>query len=296
MNLLIIVTAIIFSLFDSEITHNSDMTVLKGHIADILATHKGIYAIAFRDLQNGTEYLYNENEIFHAASTMKTPVMMEIFNQVKKGYLSLSDSIAIVNSFTSIIDGSKYSLDVSDDSEDGLYSKLGQKESVYNLIYDMITSSSNFATNLLIEKIKADSVVKTLHEMNINDICVLRGVEDLKAFDAGKNNTTTAHGLMELYTLLAKGKLIDPESSQQMIKILLQQKLNDRIPELLPATVTVAHKTGSITNVEHDSGIIFLPDGRKYVLVILSKNLDSNSDGKDAVAKISKAFYDYMVN
>jgi beta-lactamase class A len=79
-----------------------------------------------------------------------------------------------------------------------------------------------------------------------------------------------------------------------MIKILLDQTFNDIIPAGLPKDVKVAHKTGSITGVHHDSGIVFLPDGRKYVLVLLSKDLTDENAAVQSMAKISSMIYDSL--
>jgi beta-lactamase class A len=80
-----------------------------------------------------------------------------------------------------------------------------------------------------------------------------------------------------------------------MIDILLDQKFNDKIPAKLPKKVKVAHKTGWITGVNHDAGIVILPDGRKYVLVLLSKELQDDKAAVKSMAKISKMIYDYFV-
>ena len=160
----------------------------------------------------------------------------------------------------------------------------------------MITVSSNFATNILIEKVTAKNILATMRLMGAKDIQVLRGVEDSKAFQAGKNNTTTAYDLMLLFEHLAKKTAVSEKASDEMMQILFQQQFNDMLPALLPKDVRVAHKTGSITGVQHDSGIIVLPDGRKYVLVVLSKNLSSAKEGIATIAEISKLIYEYEIH
>jgi beta-lactamase class A len=132
--------------------------------------------------------------------------------------------------------------------------------------------------------------------MGANDIKVLRGVEDSKAFDKGLNNSTTAFDLMLIFENMAQGKIVNQESCDGMIKILLDQKFNEIIPAKLPKNVKVAHKTGSITGVQHDSGIIFLPDGRKYVLVLLSKNLKDVNAGISAMANVSEMIHQYQMS
>lgn len=266
------------------------------HRIDVLAkSTQGSFAVAFNDLQSGETLYVNEKQSFHAASTMKTPVMVEIFKQVQTGKFSLEDSISIKNEFKSIVDGSTYSLEISSDSDDRMYQLIGKKSTVRNLLDVMINVSSNLATNILIEKVGPVNVMRTMKSYGLNDIQVLRGVEDGKAFKEGKNNTTTAYDLAILYTTLAKKTCVSQQASEEMVKILTSQKFNDMIPAMLPKDVVVAHKTGSITNVQHDSGIIYLPDGRSYVLVILSKDLRSNKDGIHVIAQISKAVFDYMM-
>jgi beta-lactamase class A len=158
----------------------------------------------------------------------------------------------------------------------------------------MIIVSSNFATNLIIELVDAKSVSATMQQLGAKDIHVLRGVEDGKAFARGLNNTITAHGLMTMFEKMAKGKTVNPVASKAMIDILLDQKFNDIIPAELPAAVKVAHKTGFITGVHHDSGIIFLPNGKKYVLVLLSKNLKDEKAAIKAMAHVSKLIYEFV--
>ena len=252
-----------------------------------LVSNQGSVAVAFKDLTSGEELLFNANESFHAASTMKTPVLIEVFKQAKQGKFSLKDSIVIRNEFKSIVDGSVYALNAADDSEQKLYEDIGKKRTINELVTDMIIYSSNLATNMIIELVGAPNVMKTMRELGANSIQVLRGVEDSKAFEKGLNNTTTANDLMIIFEAMAKGKIISPGASQQMIEILLHQQFNKIIPARLPADVKVAHKTGNITGVLHDSGIVFLPDGHMYILVLLSKNIDNEETATNLLAQIS---------
>lgn len=274
---------------------NKDPKDLKEQIQTELAKNKGVFAVAFKDLTDGKEILINERTDFHAASTMKTPVLIEAYKQAASGKFSIDDSITVRNEFKSIVDGSLFSLNPKDDSETSLYSQLGSKIKIYDLLYLMIIQSSNLATNLIIDLIGAKNANQTMREMGANDIQVLRGVEDTKAYRAGLNNTTTAFDQMIIFSKMAEGTAVNKASSEAMIHILLDQKFNDKIPARLPKNVKVAHKTGWITGVNHDAGIVFLPDGRKYVLVLLSKELENDKAAVKSMAKVSKMVYDYFV-
>lgn len=267
---------------------------LRREIEAELADVQGDFAVAYKNLGSGEMLLINERENFHAASTMKTPVMIEVYKQALEGKLSLHDSMEIKNEFKSIVDGSTYSLTKEDDSELELYSQVGKKTTIASLIYDMITVSSNLATNHLIERVDPRNVTFTMRSLGANDIKVLRGVEDAKAYEKGLNNSTTAYDLMLIFEAVAEAKVVDDASCKQMMKILMDQKFNEIIPAKLPKEVRVAHKTGSITGVQHDSGVVLLPNGNKYVLILLSKNLENETAGIDAMANVSEIIYRYQ--
>ncbi len=270
-----------------------ELNQLEKDIQDLMQGVEGEFGLAFRLLDDSDKELFiNEKEVFHAASTMKTPVMIELFKQSATGKFSLQDSIPIRNEFKSIMDGSTYSMDLGVDSQEALYSRIAKKGSIYELMYQMIVKSSNLATNILIEKVGAENVTQTMRDLGAQDIQVLRGVEDLKAFEAGLSNTTTAFDMMLVMEAIAKGKV---HGSDNMIEILSDQHFNGLIPKYLPKTIKIAHKTGAITGVQHDAAIVDFSNGESYVLVILSKNLKNEELGKETIAKISQLIYTHVV-
>ena len=291
-----IIIAIIFSVITLFISCEGgmDFNTLELKIKQNMPKANGTFAVAFIDLQTNDQIMINAKESMHAASTMKTPVMIEVYKQAEAGKFSLEDSILIKNEFKSIVDSSLYSMDIEEDSGDSLYHFLEKKRTVYQLVYEMITVSSNLATNILIDMVDAKNVMTTMKDLGANDIKVLRGVEDIKAYRQGLSNTTTAYDLAIIYKAIAEDKVVSTHSCEDMLQILLDQKHRDIIPAKLPKEVRVAHKTGWITGVRHDSGIIYLPDGRKYVLVLLSSDVDDEAAGKEWQQNISKQIYDYM--
>jgi beta-lactamase class A len=246
-------------------------------------------AIFFHTLDGTETWSLRSDEVFHAASTMKLPVMIELFHQAQQGQLKLDDSLPIKNRFPSIVDGSPYSLSAADDSETDLYKAEGQTRTLRQLCELMITVSSNFAANLLIEKLGVDNIRATVHQYGADGMNVLRGVEDGKAFERGLNNTTTARALATLVQAIADGQAVDPASSREMLQILKRQKFHDAIPAGLPAGIAVAHKTGDITKINHDAAIVYAK--RPYILVILTRGLAQQKDSAALMADISRQLY-----
>jgi beta-lactamase class A len=249
-------------------------------------------AVAFHDLGTGAEILINPDQSFHAASTMKVPVMMEIYHQTEAGKFSLEDQVPIKNQFASIVDGSHYSLSPDDDSDLTLYKRVGQTATMRELLHLMITVSSNLATNILIERVGAQNVAELMRKYGANDIRVLRGVEDGKAFQLGMNNTTTARDLMVLLRRIAEGRAVSKKASDEMLKILLDQEFSEGIPSGLPGEARVAHKTGSITKLYHDAAIVYLPKRKPYVLVVLTRGLAEEKRAHKLAADISREVYE----
>ena len=279
--------------------HQPDMEIesLKSEINEYLSEQEGTFSVWFQHLQDEDQHLtINEDTLFHAASTMKTPVMIEIFNRVEQGELSLDDSVEVENKFYSIVDGSEFQMTLSPDSNDPIEKMVGEMATIWDLNHAMITYSSNLATNILIKLVGAEETTQTMRELGADRIKVLRGVEDLKAFEKGLSNRTTAKDLGIILEHLATGTAVNPEMDQQMIEVLKDQYYRDIVPATLPDEVVVANKTGSISGVEHDSAIVYLPDGSSYVLIFLSKNLPENVEGREIGANVSKMIYDYLTS
>jgi len=268
---------------------------LRTVIEEIFASTEGDFALAFKDLsEEGDSLFIQADESFHAASTMKTPLLLEVYKQAEAGRFRLDDSLLVKNEFKSIVDSSLYSLSPEDDTYPMLYQQLGQKQSIFDLTYQMIIASSNLATNIVIELVGAQNTTRSMRSLGAKDIQILRGVEDIKAYRQGLSNTTSAYDLMLMFEALATDKILSDSSRKAIIDILLDQKFNEMIPAHLPDNVKVAHKTGWISGLHHDSGIVYLPDGRKYVLVLLSKNLTDEEAGVATLAQASRLIYDYL--
>ncbi len=263
-------------------------SALRARIARSGAQAVGLY---FRTLDGRDSLLLDAAQRFHAASTMKIPVMIQVFRDVDAGTLRLGDSLPVRRTFRSILDGSPYELDPADDSDSTLYGRVGTRASVRGLVELMITVSSNLAANLLIDRVGAARANRTAHELGADSIAVLRGVEDIPAFNAGLNNTATARDLGVLLLGVANGTAASPASCRAMVDVLARQRFNDGIPAELPPGTRVAHKTGEITAINHDAGIVYPARGPAYVLVVLTRGIKEQETSSRLIADLSLMVY-----
>jgi len=263
---------------------------ISARIAAAPATGVGVY---YRDLTTRDSVLVGARRRFHAASTMKVPVMIQLFRDRDAHRLSLDDSIPVTNTFQSIVDSSNYQLDKADDSDSTLYTRVGGKASIRELVELMETVSSNLATNILITRLGAPRANATAHRLGADSILVLRGVEDGKAYRAGRNNTTTARDLGVLMAAIAQNRAASPAACREMLETLGRQHFTEGIPAGLPAGVRVYHKTGWVGKVVyHDAAIVELSGGRRYVLVVLTGGIEKDEDAHKLVSDISQMIYE----
>jgi len=251
--------------------------------------------IALYDSETRMQWSYNGDGYFHAASTMKLAVLVGVFRQVFRKELELGAPVHVRNRFTSLVDDEAFTVDLDHDASPEVVAQLGRTMSVKDLAYQMITTSSNFATNLLIDVVTVGVIQKALDELRVEGIEVLRGVDDQRAFGAGKNNMVTADGLLKLLRLISDGRVYSPEISAELLEILLDQRHRSGIPAGLPGGAQVAHKTGNISTVHHDAGIVYIGQRRPYAVVILTQS-PAGAGGSAAVADVSRQIYSALAS
>lgn len=247
-----------------------------------------VVGVAVHDLATGARLTINGDSLFHAASTMKVPVMIEYFRAVESGRIAPDQGVLLVNQFGSIVDRSPYQLDAGDDSDSSLYRLVGTRVRAAELVDRMITRSSNLATNAVIELVGASAANATAHSLGATTIRVLRGVEDGKAFRAGLNNMTSPLDLAALLEAIAQGRAAGAASCHEMLAILERQEFNEEIPAGVPKGTRVAHKTGWISGVLHDAALVFPPAGQPYVLVVLTRGIPDEAVARAMIVDISR--------
>ena len=243
-------------------------------------------SVSIIDTEGGHELHLRGDRLYHAASTMKIPVMIELFRQADLGRYSLDDEVELKNEFRSIVDGSLYS--IIDDSDDAIYEHLGEPMSLRQLSYNMITVSSNLATNLLIDYLSADSVQTTSERLGTTHMMTIRGVEDLKAFELGMSNQATSHDLAILLERLRTGTAVSATSDELMRGFLSDQYFNAMIPSGLPEGTQVAHKTGMITKIHHDAAIVYPANGSPYVISIMVEGITDSDVSSELGSSIAR--------
>lgn len=260
----------------------------------IAAAPGAVVGVYFRDLTAPDSAAAGADIRFHAASTMKVAVMVQVFRDIDEGRLSLRQRLPVITGFRSIVGDTAYELSMADDSDSSLYRRAGEMATVRELLELMITVSSNLATNILIEQVGAARIMASLRDLGIDSMTVLRGVEDGPAYRAGRNNTTTARALGQLLAAIADGRAASPPSCGEMLKILLEQRFRSGIPAGLPRGTRVAHKTGWLISVNHDAAIVYVRNRPRYVLVVLTRGMAAPEESDRLIADLTRIVHERL--
>lgn len=252
-------------------------------------------AVAYHDAATGTSWSLRGDRWFHAASTFKVAVLVGLFAAVEEGRFELEDRLHVRNRFLGAVDGAAYSIASSRDADGEVHAAIGKLLRLHQLAASMIVTSSNLATNLLLDLVGVEAARQALAGLGIEGIDVVRGVEDETAHEADVDNRVTAEGLVGLFRRIEEGRAVSPEASAAMLEILHQQAFRSGIPAGIPegvrADARFAHKTGEISTVTHDAGLVYLPDRPPYALAILTEWPADAGGRRETVARISQAVY-----
>lgn len=262
--------------------------------ARIAAVPGAQVGIAVHDLASGRRLSIAGDTVFHAASTMKVPVLFALFKEFESGRLRAGERMRVANRFRSIVDSSDYTLNASDDSDSTVYTWIGRDIPLRDLAERMITHSSNLATNLLITRLDPVRITALTREFGATQMLVRRGVEDNLAFRAGLNNTATANDLVALFVALHNGRVANAASTRDMLAILEAQAFNDEIPAGLPKGTRVAHKTGSITATLHDAGLVYPTARAPYAIAILTRGIPDGKVAEALIADCSRIIWEWL--
>ena len=283
---------------ESKKRHQRDTAKLRDRIDEIKRdAGSEALGVAVRDLETSIEFDYESDRWFHAASTIKIPILVGVFGAVHAGELLPQSRLHVRNRFRSVADGSLFRVDPERDANAAVHAAVGKTMQVRELAFHMIATSSNLATNLLLDYVGLQSMLRTFTELGLEDgIDLHRGVEDNRAFEAGISNRVTAAGLAGMLKLIAEERAFSRTLSKEMLDILHAQEFNSGIPAPLPKRTRVAHKTGEISTIAHDAGVVYLHNRKPYVLIVLTEWDVGTSGRQQTVAKVSQAVFEFLTD
>ena len=255
-------------------------------------------AVSLYDYEAGLQWSQRGDRWFHSASTIKVAVLLALFGAVDAGRFTLDSRLHVRNRFLSLVDRAPFRVAAGRDADKAVHAAVGKTMRIGELARHMIVTSSNLATNLLVDLIKVDQAQQMLARHGIRGVELARGVEDDKAFEANFNNRVTANGLVALFRVIHERRGVLQESAREMLDILFAQEFRSGIPAGLPpevrAAARIANKTGEISVAAHDAGLVYLPNRQPYALAVLTEP-DANTDRRmERIARVSAVVYDWL--
>lgn len=240
----------------------------------------GHVGIAVQDVATGLSTGINASAEMPAASTIKIPVMVEVFRQLGTGRFDLNTRMSLQR-----VDKDWGSGDLSD-------ARVGSSYPVSRLLSLMIDVSDNTATNMLI---------RLVGRANINSEMADLGLAHTRLTDSIRSSgpairwalRSSPSDMAHLLGAMAKNDLVDEWSSREMIAILRGQRHNGLLPQPLPRGTTIAHKTGTLHDTLNDVGIVYLGE-EPYVIAVMTTDLPTLDSGRRFIRGVSRMAYDAL--
>jgi beta-lactamase class A len=276
----------------SSVFRPDTLDPLRGRLDDLERTVGArALAVAVYDTETHISFRRHAERWFHAASTIKVAILLGVYAAIDRGWLLPHSRLHVRNRFLSAVDGEVFHINAERDANPEVQASIGRMMRISDLALHMIATSSNLATNLLLDLVGLETVQRALDEMGIDGIDIRRGVEDERAFERGINNRVTADGLVHLLRTIAEGRAFSADLSREMLDILHAQEFRNGIPARLPSAVRVAHKTGDISTVAHDAGVVYPPGRKPYVVAILTEWAPEATRRSATIAEVSHAIF-----
>ncbi|MBV8491546.1 MAG: serine hydrolase [Candidatus Eremiobacteraeota bacterium] len=258
-------------------SHLGPFTQLARQIRSMAQQLPAASALEIFDLSTGDKAGFNAGQSMPAASTIKVPVMVEVFRQLAAGRFDLDHRVTLLAG------------DKDWGSGDLCDAPVGTTYAVSDLLLRMIDVSDNTATNMLIRLVGRHSINAEMLGLGLEHTHLS---EDVRTDDWSIRSTlrTSPADLVRLLAMMARRELVDEWSSNEMVSILARDQINTLLPEPLPDDVMIAHKTGSLADTMNDAGIVYAEDA-PYVIAVMTTQLPSANLGRKFIRNVSKLAY-----
>ncbi len=253
---------------------------MTGELERSAATQRTRVAIYLKDLQRGYQWTYHADDLFPAASLIKVPVMVGVFEKIQRGQLSLYSKLKLRRTTRMGGSGSlKWQRD-------------GSQYTVRYLLEKLIKESDNTAMMLLLDEVGIGFLQQYFPQMGLVYTEINPEGLRLTSGSVRYENYTTAREMGTLFERIYRGEVVNGFASELMLDILKRKRARSRLAKNLPPGWQIAHKTGLLRRSCHDSAIIFSPNG-DYVMTVLTGRVDSYPAAKEFIARLGKTTYKY---
>jgi beta-lactamase class A len=265
-------------IFAGVVPIGKEMTVLKSQIKTLAAKYGSLSpGMFFMEVETGNYLDINGEKSFPAASTIKLPILMALFQAVDSGQVKLNEKLTVRR-------------DLITGGSGELQNSRGAKLSVFQTATKMIAISDNTATNMIIDRLGGRKVLNSkFKSWGLRKTVLNRMLGDFKGA-----NTTSPADLVRVSALLAKRELITETSRSKVLDILNQTANRKLLPAGLGKGAAIAHKTGTLGRLIGDAGIIEMPNGKLYLAGIFVKRSFNDVRARDFVQAVSKLTYKYI--
>jgi beta-lactamase class A len=267
------------STFAGVVNLGQEIPVLNSQIKALMNRYRSLNpGMFFLDLQTGNYVDINGEKIFSAASTIKFPVLVALFEEIDAGRIKLNENLVMRRGL------------IAGESGTMQYKPVGTKFSVLQTITNMIVISDNTATNMIIDRLGGENKLnQRFRNWGLQNTVIRNNLPDV-----GGTNTTSPKDLVRLSALLSNNRLLSPQSHNQVLAIMRRTHNRSLLPAGIDKNAIISHKTGTLRFVLGDAGIIQMPNGKSYLAGILVRRPNYDDGAMYFIRQVSRAVYNYL--
>lgn len=255
-------------------------------------------SVAYYDYHNGRTFSLYPVDYYAAASMIKLAVAAAVWTQIEQKKITLDTPVRVHNDFHSLVDGATFHIPRDSELDEGVHDFIGRTMTVGQIMHAMLATSSNLGTNVLLGFIGLEDARRAVAALGIPGIDFRRGLGDSRASDRGYANHVNAEGMVEFFRRVHEGRLVSPAASEWIRATLFQQAVKSGIPHGIPPSAKrfarVSHKTGNISTVEHDAGLVYVRNRKPYVLAVLTQWPGRGPYRAHAIARVTLAVHEAL--
>ncbi|MBW4608895.1 MAG: serine hydrolase [Hassallia sp. WJT32-NPBG1] len=267
------------STFAGVVNLGQEIPVLNSQIKALMNRYRSLNpGMFFLDLQTGNYVDINGEKIFSAASTIKFPVLVALYQEIDAGRIKLNEKLVMRRGL------------IANEAGTMQFKPVGTKFSVLQTVTNMMVISDNTATNMIIDRLGGETQLnRRFRNWGLQNTVIRNNLPDI-----GGTNTTSPKDLVRLSALLTNNRLLSPQSRNQVLAIMRRNQNRSLLPAGIDKKAVIAHKTGTLRFVLGDAGIIQMPNGKSYLAGILVRRPNHDDRAMYFIRQVSKAVYNYL--
>ncbi|BAY81082.1 peptidoglycan glycosyltransferase [Calothrix parasitica NIES-267] len=267
------------SSFAGVVPLGSQMPQLYSQVKSLMSRYSYLDpGMFFLDLETGDYLDINGEKAFPAASTIKLPLLVALFEEVDAGRVKLNETVVMRRDLMTGGSGTMR------------YKRPGTKFGLLETVTKMITISDNTATNMVIDRLGGKARLnQRFRSWGLQNTVIRNLLGDFKG-----TNTTSPKDLARVGALISNNLILSSSSRAKVLDIMHRVRNKAYLGSGIGKNAKFANKTGTLGIVLGDTGIVTMPNGKRYLAGMIVRRPFRDRRAKSFIKQVSRIVYGHI--